>query len=89
MKAPIRVLKHEGNKKDGFSVLVTSSLFKFTAWIDVRDDGNDVDWNQYIFYLNNSKDRRARNKQNNSTIFSEFASAALNYLEAKSLITNP
>lgn len=59
-------------------VLVRDESIDFQAWIDVQVVNGDleVDWNQYIFYLDNPEHARAREVQKNPELFMEFTEAA-------------
>jgi hypothetical protein len=64
-------------------VLVRDESIDFQAWIDVciHEEDVEVDWNQYIFHLDNHKDVRAREVQKNPEVFMEFTSAAVYKLQ--------
>lgn len=57
--------KHEGNKDEGYSVRVTDKNSGFTFWMDYSKSGQDIsgDWNQYIFFTNDYRDRIKRAMQ--------------------------
>lgn len=82
------VAKHEGDAKEGYSVLVKDKNSNFSAWVDVYISGDDVstDWNKYIFNLKDSKDVKQKALQENTDIFDMATSEATDYLEKKGLI---
>lgn len=57
--------KHEGNKKEGYSVRVVDKNSGFAFWMDYSKSGQDIygDWNQYIFFTNDVRDRIKRAMQ--------------------------
>lgn len=57
--------KHDGNKDEGYSVRVTDKNSGFTFWMDYSKSGQDIcgDWNQYIFFTNDYRDRIKRAMQ--------------------------
>ena len=69
---------------EGFiSVLVVDEKSKFQAWMDVCIDNKDisVDWNQYIFHLDNEKAVFQKEMQDDCYIFEMCNSEAVNFLE--------
>jgi hypothetical protein len=86
---PVAV-KHSGNEKDGYSVLIKDKKSDFTAWVDVWVDTEyqdvNTDWNMYIFDLKDANDVRQKTLQENTDIFEDATSTAIQYLEDKGVI---
>lgn len=78
-----KAVKFEGNSEEGFSVLVIDEKSDFKAWMDViiNDEKISVDWNQYIFYLDNEKDVFQRDAQNDCYLYEIFSNEATSFLE--------
>ena len=55
----LEAIKHEGNKEEGYSVAVKDNNSGLVFWMDYSKNGQDIygDWNQYIFYTNDYRDR--------------------------------
>lgn len=55
----LEAIKHEGNKEEGYSVAVKDNNSGLVFWMDYSKSGQDIygDWNQYIFYTNDYRDR--------------------------------
>jgi hypothetical protein len=86
---PVAV-KHSGNEKEGYSVLIKDKKSDFTAWVDVWVDTEyqdvNTDWNMYIFDLKDTNDVRQKTLQENTDIFEDATSTAIQYLEDKGVI---
>lgn len=57
-------------------------------WLDIFEDGEDiyVDWNQYIFFLNNSDDKKRKKFQENCDNFIMCSDIAIDfYLSNKTI----
>jgi len=68
---------------DGFSVLVKDKKSDFEAWLDAWIEKNDilVEWNQYIFCVDDENDMFAQEMQNDEYINDISTSTVINYLE--------
>lgn len=77
----IKVQSHEVHDW-GWSVLVGGH------WMDVSIDHPDIDieWNQYIFDLTNSKDVARREFQDDCDNYDVYSSLAVQYLEQNNLV---
>ncbi len=68
-------------RDEGFSVLIEDKAIGFEAWLDVWDGPCDedwgVNWNQYIFYLNDVNDIFQKYCQENSNMFEWCESLAV------------
>ena len=77
-------------KNDGLSVLVQCKKLDVSLWLDVSIDTQYkdvvVDWNKYIFHLNDPQDVKIRDIQDDVNNFDDFSSVAIQYLEYKGLI---
>lgn len=82
----MKVLKHEEDKSNSYSVLIDTG--KLNVWIDVDvyEDDIRVNWNQYIFDLTNSKDIAIKKFQDSADNFSDCSSLAIHYLENNNLL---
>jgi hypothetical protein len=73
-----------------FSVLVEDISNQIKAWLDIAIDkvykDVDVEWNQYIFYLDNGNDVAKREWQDDVDNFDQASSIAIYELESKGLI---
>jgi hypothetical protein len=73
-----------------FAVLVRDALNKISAWLDISVDkvykDVDVEWNQYIFYLDNGNDVVKREWQDDVNNFDQASSVAIWELEKNGLI---
>ena len=80
-----KVVKHNGDSTEGYSVLVEDRKNNIKSWMDCWIEDGDVgqDWNQYIFSTTNSADKRAKKYQNNIIFFENVADAAIYYLVEK------
>lgn len=80
----IRAVKTDNSN----AVLVEDINSSFKAWMDVWIVNGDVrvDWNKYIFYLDNPADVLQRELQDNCNVFDLCCSAALDYLETKGIL---
>jgi hypothetical protein len=80
-------IKHSGNSKEGYTVLIEDKKSKSKMWVDVYIADNDVraDWNQNIFDKDED-DILKKNLQGNTQVFEDATSEAINYLEDKKLI---
>jgi hypothetical protein len=83
----MKAIKHEGNSIDGFSIQIGTDK-GFNVWVDVDVYKGDVrvDWNQYIFHLDNKEEAMRMEFQDNADNFMECSSLALSYLEDKGLL---
>jgi hypothetical protein len=81
-------IKHSGNSKEGYSVLVEDKKSKSKMWVDVYIADNDVmaDWNQILYYMDDEDDILKKTLQENTQVFEDATSEAINYLEDKKLI---
>jgi hypothetical protein len=80
----LKFFKLSDESIEGFiSVLVVDEKSGFKAWMDVCVDNNDVsvDWNQYIFYLNNEKDVFQKEMQDDCYIYDLCNSEAVDFLQ--------
>lgn len=80
-----KIVKHE-DLGSHYSVFIESP--EFSAWIDIDKDGENPEWNQYIFNLENEKDVHAREMQRKLEVWVAFSEAAVEYLEAHNLINH-
>jgi len=73
-----------------FAVLVRDTLNKISAWLDISVDkvykDFRVEWNQYIFYLDNGNDVIKREWQDDVNNFEQASSVAIWELEKSGLI---
>ena len=73
-----------------FAVLVRDTLNKISAWLDISVDkvykDVDVEWNQYIFYLDNGNDVVKREWQDDVNNFDQASTVAIWELEKNGLI---
>ena len=85
-----KAVKFNGDEDEGFSVLVKDTNSDFSAWVDVYipNDSKDVsvDWNEYIFNLDNSKDIKQKAIQEDNEVFDVVTSEAVNFLSDKGLL---
>ena len=85
-----KAVKFNGNKDEGFSVLVKDTNSNFSAWVDVYipNDSKDVsvDWNKYIFHTTNSNDIKQKTIQEDNEVFDVVTSEAVNFLSEKGLL---
>jgi hypothetical protein len=85
-----KAVKFSGDKDEGFSVLVKDTNSNFSAWVDVYipNDSKDVsvDWNEYIFNLDNSNDIKQKRIQEDNEVFDVVTSEAVNFLSEKGLL---
>ena len=85
-----KAVKFNGNKDEGFSVLVKDTNSNFSAWVDVYipNDSKDVsvDWNKYIFNTTNSNDIKQKTIQEDNEVFDVVTSEAVNFLSEKGLL---
>ena len=74
----------------GWSVLVKDKNSNFQAWVDVSVDEKyqdvSTEWNQYIFYTDDSSDVLQQELQDNDMIFDYCTSEAIQKLQAEGLI---
>jgi len=73
------IVKHEVFNNEYISVLIDTTIGKL--WMDVNVKEETADWNQYIFFLNNSNDIEVKNFQEDSENYCECSSIALDYVE--------
>lgn len=82
--------KFEGDKKNGFSVLIADKNSSFETWVDVWIDEKSQDvlteWNQYIFEDINEKDMSQKEMQEKDKIADMAWSEAVNFLQDKGII---
>lgn len=85
-----KAVKHQGNAKEGYSVLVEDINSNFKAWVDVWVDSDYQDvrteWNKYIFRTDDDNDVKEKLIMDNDDVFEDATSEAVYYLEDKKLI---
>ena len=82
-----KVVKHNGDSTDGYSVLVEDRKNNIERWMDCWIEDGDIrlDWNQYIFSTTDPADKRAKEYQDNNIFFENVSDAAIYYLVEKGL----
>ena len=86
MKAIKHEVHNEGTDNKYFSVLIQDKKIK--VWVDVSVDDKDVsiDWNKYIFHLDNEEDVKVKQYQEDCDNCDTCFSLASEYLEEQELI---
>jgi hypothetical protein len=81
------VLKYEDNN-GYFSVLLKDENSTFESWIDISVENYDIsiEWNQFSYDMNNSKDMIKKKVENDSSVFDLSSSIALQKLEDDNMI---
>lgn len=81
------VLKYEDNDSY-FSVLLKDKNSTFESWIDISIENDDIsiEWNQFSYNLDNSKDMIKKKVQNDDYVFDLSGSVALEKLEEDNMI---
>ena len=67
--------------EEGAYILVGDKNSSYKFWMEVDEDGERIDWNQYIFNLENSLDLEKRYLQDNADLFDKVSSEAYNYFQ--------
>lgn len=84
------VKEFNGNKDQGYNVLVGDKNSKFEAWVDVWIDEKykdvSTEWNQFIFHDTDSKDVFQQKMQDNDDMADMVWGEAVNYLQEKGII---
>lgn len=84
------VKEFNGNKDQGYNVLVGDKNSKFEVWVDVWIDEKykdvSTEWNQFIFHDTDSKDIFQQKMQDNDDIADMVWGEAVNYLQEKGII---
>lgn len=86
--------KHEGNKQDGYSVRVKDLNSGFAFWMDYSQRDGDIygDWNQYIFFMNDVRDKIKQAMQTAYTddwsFFSDVDEVCMAYLLDNNLVSS-
>jgi hypothetical protein len=85
----MKVKKVEANKEQ-FSVLIEDLHNDIEGWLDVWVDkvykDVSIEWNQYIFFLDNENDVEKRKWQDDLGVFDYAGSLAVSVLQDKGLI---
>lgn len=81
------VLNYEDNN-GYFSVLLKDENSTFESWIDISVENYDIsiEWNQFSYDMNNSKDMIKKKVENDSSVFDLSSSIALQKLEDDNMI---
>ena len=82
------VSEYDGDKSNGWSVLVKDRNSDIREWMDVYIDDGDlhVDWNKYIFSKTDPDDILSKAIQADVNIFELFTNAASSFLENEGVI---
>ena len=76
--------------KEQFSILIEDLYNDIEGWLDVWVDKAykdvSIEWNQYIFFLDNENDVEKRKWQDDLGVFDYASSLAVSILEDKGLI---
>ncbi len=77
-----KAIKFEDNGYGLFSVLLEDEDVDFSAWMDVavKDGDINTDWNQYVFYMTDPRDRFNKAMQENAEVYDKADAAVVNYL---------
>ncbi len=74
----MKVLKHE-ESDEWYGVLIQDGTM--LVWMDVSKDFERIDWNKYIFHLDNDNDIKIKKYQEDIDNFENCSSLAVEYLE--------